>query len=308
MLIRCFAELEREMSKYPPLGVVVAGADDSRVLTALSVAAESKQICNAILIGEGAEIHRLIPPALSKIAQIVDAQDADICATRAVEAVRDGTADILVKGNVNSAAYLKAVVNKETGLRNSSVLSNLTLAEMPSLDRLIGATDNGIILLPNLDQKRAILRNSQALYAGLGIMNPRVAAIAASEKVSDRQPATTDAAALAAGSRNGEFGDMCVEGPFGYDVALSQAAAAAKGLAKSQVAGQADLILFPNIEAGNATVKAWKLHGQARTASIVLGASVPVLLNSRSDGVEQRRLGLILARAVLTGFEKKNFN
>ena len=188
-------------------------------------------------------------------------------------------------------------------MRQSGTLSNLTLAQMPSLDRLIGATDNGIILLPTLAQKRAILHNCRALFAGLGNMSPRVAAIAATEKVSDRQPATTDAAALTAESLRGDFGGMCVDGPFGYDVAVSDAAAQAKGLTKSQVAGKADLILFPNIEAGNATVKAWKFHGQARTASIVLGASVPVLLNSRSDGVEQRRLGLLLAQAVIAGLE-----
>ncbi len=303
MMIRSFAELEREMAKRPPLRVVVAGADDSRVLDALSAAAQSRQISGAILIGDASEIRRLMPAALSGIAQIIDAADPDDCAAKAVAAVRGGMADILVKGGVNSASYLRAVVNKETGLRNSSVLSNLTLAEMPSLDRLIGATDNGIIPLPSLEQKRAILINCLPLFAGLGITRPRVAAIAASEKVSARQPATTDAAALAEEARSGALGNMCVEGPFGYDVAISRAAAEAKGLANSQVAGQADLILFPNIEAGNATVKSWKLHGQARTASIVLGASVPVLLNSRSDGVEQRRLGLILAQAIIAGLE-----
>ncbi|WP_323036389.1 phosphate acyltransferase [Pararhodobacter sp.] len=302
-MIRNFDDLEREMSKRPPLRVVVAGADDSRVLDALSAASQSHQISLAHLIGNAAEIQRLLPTGLAGIARIVDAQDADECAAKAVAIVRDGQADVLVKGSVNSASYLKAVVNKELGLRKSSVLSNLTLAEMPSLDRLLGATDNGIIPLPDLAQKRAILMNSRALFAGLGIATPRVAAIAASEKVSARQPATTDAAALAEESRNGDFGGMCIEGPFGYDVALSRAAAEAKGLHKSQVAGRADLILFPNIEAGNATVKSWKLHGQARTASIVLGASVPVLLNSRSDGVEQRRLGLILAQAVIAGLD-----
>jgi len=304
MTIRTFNELERQMSKRPPLRVVVAGADDSRVLDAMSAAANHGQISKAILVGDAAEIRRLMPADLSKIAEVIDAQDAGTCANLAVAKARGGAADVLVKGNISSAAYLRAVVNKETGLRKSGVLSNLTLAEMPSLDRLIAATDNGIIVLPTLAQKRAILQNSRELFAGLGIANPRVAAIAASEKVTDTQPATTDAAALAAESQRGDFGMMRVEGPFGYDVAVSAAAAKAKGMTTSQVAGRADLILFPNIEAGNATVKAWKFHGQARTASIVLGASIPVLLNSRSDGVEQRRLGLVLAQAVIAGLEQ----
>jgi phosphate butyryltransferase len=304
MKIRSFDELEQQMSKRPPIRVAVAGADDSRVLTALADAAERGQIRHATLVGDAAEIKRLIPATLAKIAEIIDAVDEVSCAINAVAAIRQGDADVLVKGHVNSTPYLRAVVNKDSGLRKSGTLSNLTLAQMPSLDRLIGATDNGIIVLPTLAQKRAILQNSRALFAGLGNMSPRVAAIAATEKISDLQPATTDAAALSAESLRGDFGGMCIKGPFGYDVAVSDAAALAKGLAKSKVAGKADLILFPNIEAGNATVKAWKFHGQARTASIVLGASVPVLLNSRSDGVEQRRLGLLLAQAVIAGLEQ----
>ncbi|AUH34190.1 phosphate acyltransferase [Paracoccus tegillarcae] len=301
MLIKSFAALESAMSERAPLRVVVAGAGDSRVLDALAAAAQDNLIGAAILVGDGVEIKRLLPGSLTDIADIINAPEADACAVMAVAVVRQGRADVLVKGSVNSAAYLRAVVNKETGLRKSGPLSNLTLAEMPSLDRLIGATDNGIILAPTLEQKRAILRNTQALFLGLGISHPRVAAIAASEKVSERQPATTDAAALSAEARQGDFGTMSIEGPFGYDVALSKAAAEAKGITDSAVAGRADLILFPNIEAGNATVKAWKLHGQARTASVVLGASVPVLLNSRSDAVEQRRLGLVLAQAIIAG-------
>ena len=306
MSIRSFAALEQAMSSRPPLRVAVAGANDPRVLQALALAAEAGQISAAILAGNGAETQRLLPPRLAAIADIIDAPDSDSCARLAVRAVRSGAADILVKGIIDSAAYLRTVVDKETGLRGSGVLSNLTLAEMPSLDRLIGATDNGIILLPDLAQKQAILTNALPLFAGLGIPCPRVAAIAASEKISARQPATTDAAALAAAAATGQLGPMIVEGPFGYDVALSQDAATAKGLSASRVAGRADLILFPNLEAGNAAVKAWKLHGAARTASIVLGAAAPVLLNSRSDGVEQRRLGLVLAQAVIAGSEHQN--
>ncbi len=300
-MIRSFDALESKMSCRPPLRVVVAGADDGTVLQAMNDAAEKGQISAAILVGAAGDIGRQLPSALGAIAKIIDAPQANTCAARAVAAIRSGAGDVLVKGSVNSVDYLRAVVDKTNGLRCSEVLSNLTLAEMPSLDRLIGATDNGIIPAPTLVQKRAILQNAQPLYAGLGIRCPRVAAIAASEKVTSRQPATTDAAQLAAASRAGELGNICVDGPFGYDVALSPAAAHRKGLQDSLVAGRADLILFPTIEAGNATVKAWKLHAAARTASIVLGASVPVLLNSRSDGVEQRRLGLVLAQAALAG-------
>lgn len=299
MVIRSFAELEAALAGRPPLRPAVAGAEDPAVIEALVAAAEAGLVGEAVLTGDAVEIRRLLPAAFAGRFRIEPAANGAEAAALAVAAIRAGAADVLVKGQVDSAAYLRAVVARETGLRASEVLSNLTLAEMPSVPRLIGATDNGIVPLPTLAQKRAIILNAVPLFRGLGVVPLRVAAIAASEKVSPGQPATVDAAALAADETLGD--EILVDGPFGYDVALSAGAAAKKGLAGSPVAGRADLILFPSIEAGNATVKAWKLHGQARTASIVLGASVPVLLNSRADGAEQRRLGLLLAAAIRAG-------
>lgn len=302
MVIRSFAALAAALKASPPLCPAVAGADDAATLEALTEALAQGLIRGAILAGDADRITALLPPALAPHVSLHPAATAAEAVAGAVAAIRAGAADVLVKGSVDSAAYLRAVVARETGLRASDVLSNLTLAEMPSVPRLIGATDNGIIVLPTLAQKRAILANAVPLFRGLGVQPLRVAAIAASEKQHPGQPATTDAAALRDEAAAGD-GRILVDGPFGYDVALSPAAAAKKGFAASAVAGQADLILFPSIEAGNATVKAWKLHGQARTASIVLGARVPVLLNSRADGAEQRRLGLLLAAAVRAGQE-----
>lgn len=299
MVIRSFAALQAALAGRPPLCPAVAGAEDVAVIAALVAAAEAGLVGEAVLTGDATAIRRLLPAAFAGRFRIEPAASGAEAAALAVAAIRAGAADVLVKGQVDSAAYLRAVVARDTGLRASEVLSNLTLAEMPSVPRLIGATDNGIVPLPTLAQKRAIIRNAVPLFRGLGVVPLRVAAIAASEKVSPGQPATVDAAALAADEALGD--EVVVDGPFGYDVALSPEAAAKKGLAGSPVAGQADLILFPSIEAGNATVKAWKLHGQARTASIVLGASVPVLLNSRADGAEQRRLGLLLAAAIRAG-------
>lgn len=146
----------------------------------------------------------------------------------------------------------------------------------------------------------AIILNALALMRGLGLDLVRVAAIAASEKVSEAQIATVDARALADESVSGAFPGAVVEGPFGYDAAINPAAAASKGLATSDVAGQADLLLFPAIEAANAVVKSWKYHGDAETGSIILGARIPILLNSRSDGTRKRLNSLALARAALS--------
>lgn len=298
MVIRSFAELEAALRDCPPLCPAVAGGDDPATLAALAEAMAQGRVARAILTGPEAAIRAALPPVLSGHVAIRPADTAADAAALAIAAIRAGEADVLVKGSVDSAAYLRAVVTRGTGLRASDVLSNVTLAEMPSLPRLIGATDNGIVVLPTLAQKRAIIANALPLFRGLGVTPLRVAAIAASEKEHLSQPATADAAALR--DNAGQDGAV-VDGPFGYDVALSPAAAERKGFGTSPVAGQADLILFPSIEAGNATVKAWKLHGQARTASIVMGARVPVLLNSRADGAEPRRLGLLLAAAVLAG-------
>lgn len=300
MVIASFDALAAAVKGRPPMRPAVAGAEDAPTLEALAAALAEGLIRHATLAGDPDRIAVLLPATLAGHVTILPAATPAEAASRAVAAIRRGEADVLVKGAVDSAAYLRAVVARETGLRASEVLSNITLAQMPSVPRLIGATDNGIVVLPTLPQKQAILRNALPLFRGLGVTPLRVAVIAASEKVHPGQPATTDAAALREAWAYAD-GAVLVDGPFGYDVALSAVAAARKGFEASPVAGQADLILFPSIEAGNATVKAWKLHGQARTASLVMGASAPVLLNSRADGAEQRRLGLLMAAAVLMG-------
>jgi phosphate butyryltransferase len=303
MVMRSFSDIEQAMRPRPALRLAVAGAAEEAVLAGLVAGIEAGLVAEAVLTGPAAALRDRLPAAHAARLRILEADDATTQAALAVAAVRAGEADVLVKGTVDSAAYLRAIVARETGIRASAVLSNLTLAEMPSVPRLLGATDNGIVPLPTLEQKRAMLLNALPLFRGLGVDPVRVAAIAGSEKVSPGQPATVDAAALAEASRAGELPGLIVDGPFGYDVALSRKAAEAKGLSGSPVAGQADLILFPSLEAGNATVKAWKLHGGAKTASLVLGARVPVLLNSRSDGPEARVRGLLLAKALLAGQE-----
>jgi phosphate butyryltransferase len=301
MVIRSFDALRAAMQGRAPLHLAVAGGDDAGAMAGVVSGFEAGLIASAALTGDVAVMRALLPDAWRNRVRLIAADSGAQAAALAVAEVRAGLADVLMKGHVDSAAYLRAIVDREIGIRAGAVLSNLTLAQMPSVPRLIGATDNGIIPLPTLDQKRAILLNALPLFRGLGLDQVRVAAIAASEKVSDRQPATGDAAALAEESRSGALAGLIVDGPFGYDVALSVRAAEAKGLQDSPVAGQADLILFPSIEAGNATVKAWKLHGAAQTGSIVLGATVPVLLNSRSDGAAQRVLGLVMAQAIRAG-------
>lgn len=298
---RSFADLYALVINQGPRSLSVAGGDDPEVLKAIAAALREALVSRVIVTGDAKTIKAGLPADLLEHVEIIAAKDALECAKRAVEAVRVGTADILMKGHVDSTSYLRAIVNRDTGIRAGGMLSNVTVAEMPSYPKFLAATDNGIIPAPTLEQKRQIILNTASLFRGFGVARVKVAALAATEKVSEGNAATEDAASLASDSKAGLFTGFVVEGPFGYDVAVSKAAADKKKLGSSQVAGDADLLLFPTIEAANAVAKSWKFHGQAQTGSIVLGARVPVLLNSRSDSVERRINALLLALAVRNG-------
>ncbi|MDB4073591.1 phosphate acyltransferase [Ascidiaceihabitans sp.] len=300
-LVRSFADLYALTVNQGTQCLSVAGGDDLEVMKAIVTALRDGLVVRVIVTGQADGIKAGLPANLLDKVEIIDAKDATECATRAVEAVRKGNAGILMKGHVDSRSYLRAIVNRETGIRAGGVLSNVTVAKMPSYPKFLVATDNGIIPLPTLDQKRQIILNTAPLFRGLWVDCVKVAALAATEKVTEGNASTEDAATLAAESCAGEFTGFIVEGPFGYDVAVSKAAAETKKLGSSQVAGDADLLLFPTIDAANAVAKSWKFHGQAQTGSIVLGAQVPVLLNSRSDSVERRINALLLALAVRNG-------
>ncbi|SFF73673.1 phosphate acyltransferase [Roseobacter denitrificans] len=299
--IRSFADLRAAVVDQGAHRLSVAGGDDPEVMKAIVAALRDKLIARVIVTGCADSIKASLPSDLLAQVEIIAAADAAECANRAVAVVRAGDADILMKGHVDSTSYLRAIVNRDTGIRAGGVLSNVTVAEMPSYPKFLVATDNGIIPQPTLAQKQQIIRNTAPLFRGLGLDCVKVAALAATEKVTAGNAPTEDAAHLAADSRAGGFPGFIVEGPFGYDVAVSKAAAKAKKLDASRVAGDADLLLFPTIEAANAVAKSWKFHGQAQTGSIVLGAQVPVLLNSRSDKVDRRINALLLALAVRTG-------
>lgn len=302
-VVRSFDELRSRVANLPLVRVVVAGGDDPVVIEAVVSALNAGLISTATLIGTKAKIAAALPPSAKGFVEIVEGHNPSDCATKAVAAVHEGRADILMKGHVDSTSYLRAVVNRETGIRAASVLSNVTVAAMKSYPKLLVATDNGIVPHPDLDQKRQIILNTRNLFRGFGIDTVMTAAVAATEKVSQALPATTDAQTLAQESAQGLIPGFVVEGPFGYDVAVSKTSAEKKGLIGSNVAGNADLILFPTIDAANAVAKSWKFHGDAETGSIVLGARVPVLLNSRSDGVARRLNALMLAIVAGSGGE-----
>jgi phosphotransacetylase len=172
---------------------------------------------------------------------------------------------------------------------------------MASYHKFLAVSDNAILIVPTLDEKKAVIENTRPLWRALGIEQAKVAALAAVETVSSKMPATVDAAALAMMSQRGQLKGFVVDGPMGYDAAISRECAASKGLDKSPVCGDPDLILAPNLETANSLGKSYKFHGQAVWGGLVFGAAVPAVLNSRSDDSQNRLNSLMIARAMAEG-------
>lgn len=226
----------------------------------------------------------------------VDDADVDVAAAKAVALVREGQADVLMKGLLNTDNLLKAILNKETGiLPKGQVLTHLTCAHIPQLDRLLFMTDVAVIPYPTKEQRDAQLTYLLNLCRAMGIAEPRVALINCSEKVNQKHfPFTVEYLELIERTKAGEFGPCIVDGPLDLKTALSPEALHKKGLA-SPLEGRADGLIFPDIQAGNVFYKAITFFAQARTAAILQGPQVPVVLTSRADSSDNKFYSLALA-------------
>ena len=298
--IETFAALRERARETGPRRVAVVDANDEIALTAAADALE-QGIALPVLIGDAAAILKRIESlGLGKLlaaAEIVDDADAPTCAARMA---RDGAVDVLLKGHVRTDVLLKAVLEKEAGLRTGTLLSDVLLYEdvLAGKRRLVAVTDGGLNVAPTLEQKAQIVRNAVAVLLGLGFQRPRVAILSATEAVSASVPSTLDAQALAKMGAAGELGDAEVFGPLALDNALLESAARAKGIV-SPVAGHADALIVPNIEAGNVLGKAAKYLGGSACAHVVVGAKVPILIPSRVESAEDKvnsiALGVLFA-------------
>ena len=298
--IATFLELRRRAQELGPMRVAVVVADDD---VALMAAADALQlgIARPILIGDGrkiwakAEALGLID--LMDAAELVAASDA---APIAVQMARAGNVDIILKGHLRTDELLRAVLDKTAGLRTGRLLSDVMLYEdvLSGERRLVGLSDGGLNVAPTLEQKKQIVQNAIEVMHSIGLARPRIAIMSASEVVTESMPSTLDAQALSNMGAAGEFGEADVYGPLALDNALVEAAAKAKGI-DSPVAGHADCMLMPNIEAGNLLGKAIKYLGGSQCAHVVVGAKVPILIPSRvessDDKVNAIALGVIFA-------------
>lgn len=229
--------------------------------------------------------------------QLYDCPTDDASARAAVAAVRDGACHLLMKGDLSTATLMRAVLDQKTGLRAGHLLSHFMLCELPERQGFLALTDGGLNLFPDLKAKEAILKNAVSALQALGYKRPTVAVLCASEMVSEKQPASLDAKALEQAFRDAE--DCQVLGPISLDLAVSEAACKEKAYQKPG-GGQADLLLVPDVQAGNFLGKALQLFGRAKAAGVVLGGKVPIVLVSRADDAKTKRRALALAAVLST--------
>ncbi|OEH94506.1 phosphate butyryltransferase [Bacillus solimangrovi] len=278
--------------------VAVAAAEDREVIEAVAMALEAN-LAAFQLYGNEKEIHALLIERGVDIDNeedltIIPASTGKEAAQLAVQAVNDKRADAVMKGMIPTSVILKAVLNKEWGLRTGSVLSHVAAFEIPDYDRLIFVTDAAMNIKPTLEEKAQIIRNSVQVARALGLEKPKVAPITAVEVVNPNMEATLDAAALAQMSNRGQITDCIVDGPLALDNAISPKAAEHKGVG-GEVAGQADILLVPAIETGNVLYKSLMYFAKAKVGAVIAGAKAPIVLTSRADSAESKLYSLALA-------------
>lgn len=264
--------------------LVVADAAGGEVIKALQKAIEL-ELVDPILVGSKAKIDPILAELGISGLKIYDLSDPQEIAAKSIELIRSGEGDMLMKGKLATSMLMKAVLDKENGLRKGKLLSHVALMEVKGYPKLMGVTDGGIVLNPSINDKISILQNAVELSYSLGIELPKVACLAAIEKVDPKQRETTDAAQLVRMSIRRQIKPMIVNGPIAMDVILSKEAAKAKGIT-SEMSEDTDIVLVPDIVTGNAVVKALIYLAGAKIGGVVLGAACPIVLLSRADTAE----------------------
>ena len=297
--IKNLDQLVQDLKDKPSRRVAIAAGHDPNTIAAAARAA-SENIAEVTLVGDSERINALCEEfgLDANVFQIVDEKDAVTAGAKAVAMVRSGEADVLMKGLIATSDYMKLILNKETGLLPvGNVLSHVTVLELPayikSHDKLLFVADVAIIPAPDVEIKAQILQYCVDAAHSFGIENPRAAILAATEKVNKRMIATVDAAELKRRNAEGEITGCIVDGPLALDVALSPKACEIKGL-ESPVGGQADILVFPNIETGNVFYKSATLLSNARLAAAVVGTTAPCVLTSRADDEESKFLSIAM--------------
>ncbi len=290
-----YERLVAATANLQPLATAVAHPCDESSLRGTLEAAEAG-IISPILVGPGEKIRGVAKSFDLDIEgiEIVDAAHSQAAAEKAVELVRSGKAQLLMKGSLHSDEILGAVAKRETGLRTARRISHVFVMDVPTHPQTLFITDAAVNIAPDLPAKRDIVQNAIDLYVGLGLGAPKVAILSAVETVNPGIPSTIDAAALCKMADRGQITGGELDGPLAFDNAISPEAVRIKGI-KSPVAGRAQILVVPNLEAGNMLAKNLSFLARADAAGIVLGARVPVILTSRADNVRSRMASCAVA-------------
>lgn len=293
-VLKDFNDIRNTLQAQSPKTLVVAAAHDVHTLEAVFACVRELPM-RYILVGNREKILDISSGLGVSVSEdaIVDCRETAGCARTAVSLVREGQGEVLMKGLIETGVLLKAVLDRESGIRDSGVMSHMAMMEVPGYHKLIAITDGGILTTPSLQQKADIVRNAVNLLSRIGLRQPKIAALCALETVSDRMQETFDAAELQAMCERGELGDCLLEGPISFDIAIEPEAAKVKG-SSSRISGDVDVLLVPNIAVGNVLAKGLISWGGAKMAGCVVGAKAPVVLVSRGSSAEEKFLSILL--------------
>lgn len=297
--MRSFNDVIRYAKERGPKTISVACSQDKEVLIAVDMA-KKEGIANAILVGDIEKTNTIANELNIDLSgyDLIDEKDLTQASLKAVSLVSEGKADMVMKGLVDTSIILKAVLDKEVGLRTGKVLSHVAVFDVNGYDRLFFITDAAMNLAPDLQTKKQIIENACIVAHALDIEEPKVAAICAKEKVNPKMPDTVDAKELEDMCKNGEIRGCIVGGPFALDNAVSEEAAKHKGM-DNPIAGKADILLAPDIEAGNILYKSLVFFAESKNAGVIVGAKAPIILTSRADSEETKlnsiALGVLMA-------------
>ena len=290
----------------PQMTTVVAHPCDESSLRGAVEAAEDG-LMRPVLVGPTEKIRTVAKAHAIDISpfELVDAPHSDAAAAKAVEIIREGRADLLMKGSLHTDELMRAVTSTATGLRTARRISHVFVMDVPNYSETLFITDAAINIAPDLDAKRDIIQNAIDLFTAIGLGTPRVAILSAVETVTSKIPSTIDAAALCKMAERGQITGGILDGPLAFDNAIDPEAARIKGI-RSEVAGRAQILVVPNLEAGNMLAKNLTFLANADAAGIVLGARVPIILTSRADSVMTRMASCAVAALYAHRMRLKN--
>lgn len=300
MVINNFNQLIKKVSNFEKTRkVAVVVAEDEHTLEAVFKANDEK-IVDPILIGNKERIKEILDRKNHCLDDefIIDVENDRAAAYKAVELVNSNKADFIMKGKIQTADLLKAVVDKEKGIRTDRLMSHFAILEIPTYHKLLVITDGGMVMYPNLEEKKQIIQNAVDVMLSLGYKSPKIGVLTAVEKVNPKMPETVDAAELKKMNENGQIKNCIIEGPISYDLSMNKESAETKGF-HSPVVGDVDILLTSNITAGNTLAKSLIYSGNSKMAGFIVGSKVPVVLTSRGSSTEEKYLSLVLSAAAV---------